>query len=159
MPDAMRPTTQVRKVRFSATPRWVWFNAAAFVCGLLPAVLACTVRDHGTASDPAMVFHRYTLLQVSGPLVLIYVGAPALMSGVLAVLLRQKTRRHSRRVDHAAWCFALFTCLFCLFSMFLEGLAPFPEAVLVVCAAATAPMPPDPNERLLSAPGFFDRET
>jgi len=59
---------------------------------LLPVVLACTVRDHGTASDPAMVFHRYTLLQVSGPLVLIYVGAPALMSVVLAVLLRQKTR-------------------------------------------------------------------
>jgi hypothetical protein len=159
MVDAMTLITSPRTVRFAAPARWVWFNAAAFVCGLLPVVLACTVRDHGTASDPAMVFHRYTLLQVSGPQVLIYVGAPAVMSVVLAVLLRQKTRRHSRRVDHAAWLFAGFTCLLCLFSIFVEGLAPLPEAVLVVCAAATAPMPPDPNERLLSEPGFFDRKT
>ena len=82
-----------------------------------------------------------------------------MMSVMLAALLAQKTRRHSLRVDRAAWALVVFICLLCLVSMFLEGLAPLPEAVLVVCAAATAPMPPDPNERLLKQPWFFDRDT
>jgi Na+/proline symporter len=132
---------------------------AAFACGLLPVVLACVVRDHGTANDPAMVFHRYTLLHVSGPQVLLYIGAPAYLSVILAVLLRRKTSRRSLRVDRAAWCLVVFICLLCLFSMFVEGLAALPVAVLVVCAAATARMPADPNERLLRQPSFFDRAT
>jgi hypothetical protein len=156
MTHAVRPVISLAKVRLSGPSSWVWFNVGAFVCGLLPIVLACVVRDHGTANDPAMVFHRYTLLHVSGPQVLIYVGAPALMSVILAVLLREKTRRRSLGVDRAVWCLVAFICLLCLFSMFLEGLAALPVAVLAVCAAATARMPPDPNDRLLRQPSFFD---
>jgi hypothetical protein len=79
------------------------------------------------------------------------------LSAILAVLLREKTRRRSLRVDRAAWCLVAFISLLCLFSMFVEGVAALPVAVLTMCAAATAQMPPDANERLLGRPSFFDR--
>lgn len=42
--------------------RWVWLNLAAGVWGALLVVLAFTVHDRGSANDPAMIFHSYTLL-------------------------------------------------------------------------------------------------
>jgi len=120
--------------------RWVWFNLAALVWSALLVVLACTVHDRGSASDPAMLFHSYTLVQDVGPAILILVCAPLVISLVLARVLYLKTTRRSFRAERAAWWVASLSLLTCLPGLIVQGLWVLPAPALIVAAAATAPL-------------------
>jgi hypothetical protein len=129
--------------RLQRLPRWAWFNVAAFAAGMLPVVLATTVQDRGDSADPDCVFHCYTLVHVAGPWVLGYLGAPAVISLLLLLLLHRKSTRRSHFADRAAWSLATVTCLISLVGLITGGLALLPVAVLIVCAVATAPLAPE----------------
>ncbi|HEX3689763.1 MAG TPA: hypothetical protein VHV28_08700 [Solirubrobacteraceae bacterium] len=120
--------------------RWVWLNVAAVAWGAVLVVLACTVHDRGSAGDPAMIFHSYTLVQDVGPAILILVAAPLLISLVLARVLYLKTTRRSFRAERAAWWVASLSLLMCLPGLIVQGLWVLPAPVLVVAAAASAPL-------------------
>jgi Na+/proline symporter len=126
----------------------VWFISLAIGWGAGLVVFACTVHDRCSESDPACVFHSYTLLQRVGPGILGFAAAPLVISLVLAALLHAKTTRRSHRADRAAWFFAVLSCLICLVGLNIEGIVMLPEAVLTVCAVATAPFPPDLTDPL-----------
>lgn len=132
----------VRSLRNRA-PAWVWFISLAIGWGVGLVVFACTVHDRCSESDPACVYHSYTLLQRVGPGVLGFAAAPLVISLVLVALLRRKTTRRSHRADRAAWFFAVLSCVICLVGLTIEGLVMLPEAALTVGAVATAPFPPD----------------
>ena len=142
-PPAARRSGRERARGLHQQPRWVWFNCAAFVLGMLPVVLALTVHDRGTVADPDGVFHRYTLVHVAGPGVLAFVGAPALISLVLPVFLYLKSTRRSHFADRAAWWLAGLSCLIGVIGLITAGLAMLPVTVLTVCAVATAPLGPE----------------
>lgn len=120
--------------------RWVWFNLAALVWSALLIVLACTVHDRGSASDPSMLFHSYTLVQDVGPVILVLVAAPLVISLVLARVLYLKTTRRSFRAERAAWWVASLSLLVCLPGLIVQGLWVLPAPALIVAAAATAPL-------------------
>ncbi|MGI8571728.1 MAG: hypothetical protein ACR2L9_03740 [Solirubrobacteraceae bacterium] len=42
----------------------------------------------------------------------------------------------------------MLSCLVCFLGLAVEGIVMLPEAVLTVCAVATAPLPPDPTDPL-----------
>ncbi len=132
---------------------WILLIGLAFAAGLAPVVAACTVHDRCSNSDPACIFHSYTLVHIFGPDILGFVGAPALISLVLAVLLRMKATRGNVRADRAAWFFAVLSCLICLLGLLVDGLLMLPTAVLTVCAVAATPFPANPNDRLARSPG------
>ena len=127
---------------------WVWLIALAFACGVAIVVMACTVHDRCSGSDPDCVFHSYTLLHTAGPGVLGFVGAPALISLVVATLLRMKVRSRSVRAGEAAWILAGLSGLVCLVGLLVEGFLMFLAGALTLAAVATAPLPADPNDRL-----------
>lgn len=126
--------------RFRGRDRWVWLNLAAVVWGVVLIVLACTVHDRGSASDPDMIFHSYTLVQDVGPGILIPVAAPLVISLVLSRVLYLKTTRRSFRAERAAWWVASLGVLVCLPGLVVQGVWVLPAPVLVVAAAATAPL-------------------
>jgi len=130
---------------------WVWLIALAFACGLAVVVVACTVHNRCSSSDPACVFHSYTLLHRAGPAVLAFVGAPALISAAVAILLRMKVGRRSVRAGEAAWVLAGLSCLICLIGLLVEGFLMFLAGALTLAAVAVAPLPPDPTDRLAHA--------
>ena len=152
MSAANRGISVVRRLRTRA-PGWVWFIGLAFAWGLVIVLFAFTTHDHCSTSDPGCVFHSYTLVQVEGPGILGFAGAPVVISMVLAVLLYMKVTRRSERADRAAWFFAVLSCLVCFLGLLVEGFVILPEAVLTVCAVATAPLPPDPNDPLARSGG------
>ncbi len=131
---------------FNQLHRWAWLNSAAFLCGLVPVVLALTVHNHGTSADPYCIRHCYTLVHVAGPAVLAFVGTPAAISLVVFALLHLKAKRHSRFADNASWWIAAFSCLICLLGLLTSvGLEMLPVAALTVCAVATFPGTPNPR--------------
>jgi len=125
-------------------PRWAWLNAAAFVAGLLPVVLACTLHNHGTTADPECVRHCYTLVHFGGVAILAYIGAPALIALVLPVFLYLKSTRRSHVANRTAWTLAVVTCLLGFVGLLTAGLSVLPVVVLTVCAVAAAPLSPGP---------------
>jgi hypothetical protein len=128
---------------------WILLIALAFACGIVPVVLACTAHDRCIGSDPACLFHSYTLVHTAGPAILGFVGAPAVISLVVAMLLRIKVSRRSIRAGRAAWSFAALSCLVSIAGIAVAGFLMLLEAALTVCAVAATPFPPDPNDRLL----------
>jgi hypothetical protein len=127
----------------------VWFVCLAVAWGVGIVVVALTVPGRCENSDPECVFHpQVTLVQYIGPGVLVFVGAPLVISLVLAALLHRKATRRSRRADRAALGLATLSCLICLLAMLVEGIVMLPEAALTVCAVATTPFPPDPADPL-----------
>lgn len=126
-------------------PRWAWLNAAAFVSGLLPVVLACTLHNHGTTADPECVRHCYTLVHFGGPVILAYIGAPALICLVLPVPLHLKSTRRSHVANRIGWSLAILTCLLGFVGLLTAGLSVLPVVGLTVCAVATAPLAPEPS--------------
>jgi hypothetical protein len=141
--SAARGSGRERPRDLRRLPRWVWFNGAAFAWGMLPVVLAYTVHDRGSVADPDCVFHCYTLVHTAGPGILGFVGAPALISLVLPVLLHLKGTRRSHFADRVAWSLATLSCLIGLVGMITGGLAMLPAPVLIVCAVVTAPLGPE----------------
>jgi hypothetical protein len=127
---------------------WVWLIALAFACGVTIVVLACTLHDRCSGNDPACVFHSYTLVQRAGTAVLAFVGAPAVISAVVAMLLWMKVARRDVRAGEAAWILAGLSCLICLVGLVVEGFLMFLAGVLTLAAAAVAPLPADPRDRL-----------
>lgn len=138
-------------------PGWIWLIGLAFTCGVALVVIACTVHDRCISSDPACIFHSYTLVHTAGPAVLGFVGAPGLISLVLAVLLRIKVTRRSLRAARAAWFFAALSFLICVVGLAVEGFLMLLEAVLTVSAVAATPFPPDPDDRLVRSGGALRR--
>jgi hypothetical protein len=128
-------------------PAWVWLISLAFTFGVALIVVACTVHNRCSNSDPACIFHSYTLVHTAGPVVLAFVGAPALISALLAILLRIKVTRRNVRADRAAWVLAAVSFAICVLGVTVEGLLMPLEGVLTVCAVATTPFPADPNDR------------
>jgi hypothetical protein len=120
--------------------RWVWFNGAASLTGVLPIVLSLTVHDHGTNADPACIRHCYTLVHVAGPGALGFTGAPLVISLMTFALLPVKHARHGRYADQAAWWLCALSCLVCVGGLLTSvSLAMLPVAPLTLCAVATAP--------------------
>jgi hypothetical protein len=126
---------------------WLWLIALAFACGVAIVVLALTVHDRCSSSDPACVFHSYTLVHTAGPAALAFVGAPAVISGVVALLLRMKVTRRNVRVGEAAWILGGLSCLICLVGLAVEGFLMFLAGVLTLAAVAVAPLPRDPSHQ------------
>ena len=126
--------------RLSRVQRWVWFNLGAIVWSALLVVLACTVHDRGSPNDPAMLFHSYTLVQDVGPIILVLVAAPLVISLVLARVLYLKSTRRSFRAERAAWWVASLGVLVCLPGLIVQGLWVLPAPVFIIAAAATAPL-------------------
>jgi hypothetical protein len=118
-------------------PRWVWFNGAAVVCGVLPVILAWALHNRTSASDPAGLRHQFTLVQTAGPGILGFVGAPLLIGLVLPVPIYLKLTRRSHFADRVAWSLAVLSCLIGLLGLVTEWTM-LPVAVLTVCAVATA---------------------
>ncbi len=143
---ADRGNSLVRALR-SVAPLWVWFISLAFMWGVVIVVFAFTVHNRCSESDPDCVFHSYTLVKDAGPGILGFVGAPAVISLVVAPLLRLKTARGSNGADRAAWVLTGVSCLVCVVGLIVEGVVMIPAAALTVCAVATAPFPPDPALR------------
>ena len=148
---ADRDMASLQRLRSSS---WRWLIALAFFCGVGMVVLAGTVRDRCSDSDPACIFHSYTLVHTAGPGVLAFVGAPALISLVLAGLLRIKVTRRSARAGRAAWIFASLSCVVCFVGVAVEGFLMLLEAVLTLLAVAATPFPPDPDDPLLRPGGW-----
>ena len=120
--------------------RWVWFSAAACVCGVLPVALALTVHDHGSSADPYCIRHCYTLVHVAGLGTLGFVGAPIVIGLVVFALLPFKHAPRGRYVDPASWSLAVLSSGVCLVGLLTSvGFAMLPVAVLTVCAVASAP--------------------
>ena len=136
---------------------WVWLIAGAFVCGVAVIVVACTVHNRCSGSDPACIYHSYTLLHTAGPAVLAFVGAPAVISLVVANLLRIKIERRSVRAGELAWLLAGLSCLIGVIGLVVEGFLMIAEAALTVSAVAVAPLPADPNDRLVRSGGIASR--
>jgi hypothetical protein len=126
---------------------WIWLMGLAFICGVGLVVLALTDHNRCSTSDPACIFHSYTLVHTAGPAVLGFVGAPALISLILAILLRIKVTRRSTRAARAAWFFAALSFLICAVGIAVEGFLMLLEGVLTVWAVAATPLPSDPAER------------
>ena len=146
----------VQRLRASGSA-WMWLIGLAFTCGVALVLVACTVHDRCSSSDPGCIFHSYTLVHTAGPAVLGFIGAPAVISLVLATLLRIKVTRRSIRADRAAWCFAALSCLICVVGLAVQGLLMLLEAVLTLCAVAATPFPPDPNDRWFQSGGGWRR--
>lgn len=126
--------------RLTALQRWVWLIAAALVVSLLPIVLAVTVHNHGSAADPDCVFHCYTLEHTAGPGVLAFVGAPAILSVAVWVVLRVRVTRDSESALRAAWWLASVSLFICIAGLVTSvGIAMLPAGVLTVWAVAVAP--------------------
>jgi hypothetical protein len=155
---ADRPVDFVQRLR-ARRSGWIWLIGLAFTSGVGLVLVACTVHDRCSSSDPACLFHSFTLVHTAGPAILGFVGAPAVISLVIAMLLRIKVTRRSIRADRAAWFFAALSCLICIVGLAVEGFLMLLEAVLTVCAVAAAPFPPDPNDRLLRSGGGWRRPT
>jgi hypothetical protein len=136
---------------------WIWLIGLAFTCGVAAVVLACTVHDRCIGSDPACLFHSYTLVHTAGPAILAFVGAPAVISLIIAMLLRIKVSRRSLRADRAAWLLAALSCLISIAGIAVEGLIMLLEAALTVSAVAATPFPPDPNDPLLRSGAGWGR--
>jgi hypothetical protein len=137
-------------------PAWKWLIGLAFLWGLVPVALAFTVHDQCISSDPECVFHSYTAVHASGPWILAYIGAPALISVILAMLLHAKVRRRSLRADHAATWLAVLSCILCLVEALSSGWVMLIEAVLTVWAVSVARLPPRPSDPLArSGSGYF----
>jgi cytochrome bd-type quinol oxidase subunit 2 len=142
----------VERLRARGTA-WIWLVGLAFTCGVALILIACTVHDRCSNSDPACIFHSYTLVHTAGPAVLGFVGAPAVISLLLAMLLRIKVTRRSVRAARAAWFFTAVSCLICFVGLAVEGFPMILEAVLTVWAVAATPFPPDPDDPLVRAGG------
>ena len=120
--------------------RWVWFNGAASLTGVLPIVLGLTVHDHGTNADPACIRHCYTLVHVVGPGALGFIGAPLVISLLMFALLPLEHARYGRYADQGAWWLSALSCLLCFGGLLTSvSLAMLPVAPLTLCAVATAP--------------------
>jgi hypothetical protein len=152
---AARIITFVHSLR-TRIPGGKWLIGFAFVCGLVPVVAALTVHDRCSSSDPACVYHTYTLLDAQGLWILGLVGAPALISLVVAATLHVKVTRRSLRAEHAAWCLAVLSSIIGLVGLLTSGFVMLIPAVLTVWAVAISPFPPDPNDPLAgSGAGYF----
>ncbi len=125
---------------FRRIDTWVWLNLAALAWAVFLVVLACTVHDRGSASDPAGIFHRYTVVQSVGPGILILIAAPVVISLVLAPVLYLKTTRRSFRAESSAWWVAALSAVQCLADLVVQGLWVIPAPILIVAAIATAPL-------------------
>lgn len=148
--------TFVHRLR-TRIPAWEWLIGFAFVWGLVPVVMASTIHDRCSNSDPACVYHSYTLVETQGLWVLAVVGAPALLSLAVAIALYLKVTRRSLRAEHAAWCFAVLSCLVCFVGLLILGFVTLIPAVLTVCAVVFTPFPPDPSDPLAGSGGGYFR--
>jgi hypothetical protein len=130
----------IRRISLTGVNRWVWFNAAACVSGVLPVLLALAVHNHGSSADPYCIRRCYTLVHVAGRGILGFVGAPLVIALAVFALLPFKHARHGRYVDPAAWTLATLSCLVCIVALSTSiWFAMLPVAALTVCAVATAP--------------------
>ena len=152
---ASRVDNPVRALR-ARMPAWKWLISLAFLWGLVPVVLAFTAHDQCSGSDPECVFHSYTVVHTSGPWVLAVIGAPALISVILAILLHAKVTRRNLRADRAATWLAVLSCVICLIGALDSGWVMLVEAVLTAWAVAGTPLPPRPSDPLARpGAGYF----
>jgi hypothetical protein len=139
-PQADSRTVGSLRRRLTDLQPWMWLIAAASVLSLLPIVLALTVHNHGSASDPDCAFHCYTLEHTAGPGVLVFVGAPLVLSVAVWVVLRVRAARNGESGRRAAWWLAIVSLFICVLGLVTSvGVAMLPAGVLTVCAVAKAP--------------------
>jgi hypothetical protein len=151
-PAAEQDVTFVRTLR-SRSGAWVWLIALSLVFGAAAIVSACTDHNRCSESDPACIFHSYTLLHTAGPAVLGFVGAPVLISLVTAMLLLVKVARRSGRAGRGALSFAVLSCFIGFVGLVTEEPFMLIAGAFTVCAVAAAPLPPDTNDPLLRSGG------
>jgi hypothetical protein len=120
------------------TDRWIWFDLAAFVWGAFLIVLACTLHNRTSAADPAGIFHRYTLIRMVGPGILVLVALPAVIALLLAPVLIAKTTRRSFRAGRISWTLATISGAACLVGLIVQGPLVVPACALIFAAVGTA---------------------
>lgn len=145
MASADRDTGTEPRPWVTSLPRWVWFDLAAFVWGLLLILLAFTDHDRGSTADPEGIFHKYTLYHDVGPAIVPFVALPAIVSLMLLVLLHLKSTRYSYAADRTAWTLVVIICVASFVGLIVEGIVVVPAAVLIVTATATAPLATSPG--------------
>ncbi len=139
-------------------PAWQWLAGLAFASGLIPVVMAITVRNRCSDADPACVFHRYTLLTLKGVWILGLVGAPALIGLAVASALHLKVTRRNIRAGQVAWGLAVLSWLICFVGLVIVGVVMLVPGALTTSAVAIAPLPPDPSDPLATpGGGYFGR--
>jgi hypothetical protein len=145
---AHRPWTRV--------PAWKWLLGLAFVAGFIPVVLAFTVHNRCSNTDPGCVFHHYTTVDIGGPWTLGVIGGPTLINILVAIALRMKVTRRSVSADRVALCFAVLSWFVCFAGLLIMGFVALIEAPLITCAVAATPLPPDPADPLAGpGAGYF----
>ena len=118
----------------------MWFDLAAFVWGVLLVVLACTLHNRTSSADPAGIFHRYTLVHMTGPGILVLVAAPAVIALVLPPILIAKTTRRSFRAGRISWILATISGVACLAGLIVQGVLAVPACAFIFAAVGTAPV-------------------
>jgi len=123
----------------SGRSRWLLFPAALWSVGLVVAALLVPVYDTG-ASQPGRSASSVstTLVQMNGMSVLIPVGVPLAVVGLVAAALGHRRSRGKQGAGVLAWIFAGLLGLLALFGMLTIGIFVLPVAVvvMVVCASA-----------------------
>ena len=125
--------------RATGRSHWLLLPAALWSVGLVVAALLVPVYDTG-ASQPGRSASSVstTLVQMNGMSVLIPVGVPLAVVGLVAAALGHRRSRGKQGAGVLAWIFAGLLGLLALFGMLTIGIFVLPVAVvvMVVCASA-----------------------
>jgi hypothetical protein len=125
--------------RANGGPPWLLLSAALWSVGLVAAALLVPVYDseasHPGGTAPSV---SATLVHVNGLRVLIPVGVPLVVVGLVASALRYRRSRGKQGAGVLAWVFASLLGLLALVGMLTIGIFVLPVAVVVtvVCVSA-----------------------
>jgi hypothetical protein len=137
-------------------PAWKWLIGLGFVAGFIPVVIAFTVHNRCSNTDPGCVFHHYTTVDIGGLWSLGVIAGPTLINLIVAIALHVKVTRRSVRADRVALCFAVLSWFVGFAGLLIMGFVTLIEAALTTCAVAVAPLPPDPSDPLAGpGAGYF----
>ena len=118
---------------------WLLLPAALWSVGLLVAALSVPVYDSEVSHPGGSVSRASaTLVQVNGMKVLVPVGVPLVVVGLVAAVLRHRRRRGKEGAGVLAWASAGLLGLLALVGVLTVGFFVLPVAVvvMVVCASA-----------------------
>jgi hypothetical protein len=109
--------------------RAFWLTVGAFAWGVALVAAALLVPESGSQ----------TLVAVNGPHVLLVVGAPAVISALVWIALRQRCARGSTAAGYLAWALIAILIAECLAGVASVGIFIAPVAALLAYAASITP--------------------
>ena len=125
--------------RANGRSHWLLLPAALWSVGLVVAALLVPVYDTG-ASQPGRSASSVstTLVQMNGMRVLIPVGVPLAVVGLVAAALRHRRSRGKQGAGVPAWILGGLLGLLALVGMLTIGIFVLPVAVVVIVVCASA---------------------